>query len=526
MLSTRAYGCQLIMTLILGIVLAGMTFPAPDARSSVAETGCTPTLQARRTPDTQAHEFVNEGVPTLPDAALPSVGTLRTIMVFVDFSDHPQTESTQGLYDRLAPSAIDFYEDASYGRFHLQIDMDPNWYRMPKPFSQYFTDPDSSRLPAEEQREFINDAMTKADANVDFSQYKGVYVVASKDSLGGVFVLPPVHVGTGIVKDGTEIRAWMGIGSVAYYETVPGVGAKNSTWHDTGHWLGLPDVYHRTQDDETDWNAAGAWDIMSDLVKGAHFFAWHAYKLGWIDPTQLRCINGAGEMTVDLTPASVIGGVKALVIKIRPSIAYVVEARDRNGRDSEMCDEGVLVYKVDASVLNAQGVLVVQAAQPDDSARIGYYDCAPKYNAGFDLGPGEVSVFENTTDGLKIEVLAKGSSGYTVRGTYTPPPPPPPHSRSVNFFLSEHLVASGQVIGSFPPGICVSFARVKIQRKTASGWKTVGLTESGNNNGGLFSKPIPDKPGRYRARLPLGEDYGEGCAAATSPVVRHSHTTQ
>lgn len=509
--------------MVVGTLLVAVPTPTTavvDEQPVAASTaGCAPTLHAPPDPPGQVHVFLNEGVPTKTDAALPTLGTLRTVMLYVDFSDRPQTQSTQSLYDKLAPSAVDYFDAASYGRFQLQIDQAPTWYRMPRPYADYFEN-DQGGLPPDEQREFIKDAMTLADGAVDFSQYQGVYVVASYDSLPGVFVLPTLKPGLGITMDGKEMRAWMGIGSVAYHEAEPGMGAKNSTWHDTAHWLGLPDLYGRTPTSTTH-EYVGSWDLMSDNVIGPHFLAWHNYKLGWIDPAQLRCLDSPGETQVDLTPASVTGGVKALVVPTGPSTAYVVEARRQTGIDAGLCDDGVLIYHVDATVWNGNGPVHVRRAQPDDDALAGYYDCGPAYNAAYDVGAGEVAVFEEGD--LRVEVLASSDAGYTVRATLAGEPAPEPrtHTRALEVTLKKHLRVQGSLTSPTGPSRCTAHVPVRVQRKTGTGWKTLGRPDAFAN--GSFATRVPDRPGRYRVAVALDPDPLDSCAAATSRVVRHRH---
>ena len=499
-----------------------VTESAAQSTTAAAE-GCAPRLDAPPDPPNQVHIFLNEGVPTKPDAALPSLGTLKTVMIFVDFSDHPQTETTQAIYDRAVPPAVEYYDTASYGRFHLQVDRVPAWYRMPKPFSAYFADPGSNRMPEDEQREFIQDAMLQADPDVDFSQYLAVYVVASRDSLPGAFVLPKLKPGLGITMDGKEMRAWMGLGSVVYYwaDGHPDMAAKNSTFHDTAHWLGLPDLYGRTMDDQTTHEYVGSWDLMSDNVIGPHFLAWHNYKLGWIDSGQLRCLDGPGTVEVDLTPASVAGGVKALVVPTGPSTAFVVEARRRTGPDAGLCDDGVLIYHVDATVWNGAGPVRVRRAQTDDPALAGYYDCGPAYNAAFDVGDGEVSVFEEGD--LRIEVLASSTTGYTVRATLAgePQPEPQTHARTVAMALARHLRVRGSVTSPTGPSRCTDNVTLRVQRKSGTGWRT--LARPTTDAAGTYTARVPDRPGRYRATVAFDTDPLDSCAAATSEVARHRH---
>jgi hypothetical protein len=59
----------------------------------------------------------------------PTVGTLRTAVLFVDFADSPGPESTDGIYSTFSQRIVDWYRTISYGR--LQIEMVPlrRWVR-------------------------------------------------------------------------------------------------------------------------------------------------------------------------------------------------------------------------------------------------------------------------------------------------------------------------------------------------------------------------------------------------------------
>jgi len=80
----------------------------------------------------------------------------------------------------------------------------------------------------------------------------------------------------------------------------------------------------------------------------------------------------------------------------------------------QACDDGVLVYTVDATKANGQAPVTVKAAQPSpDPARIAL--CGLKYAAPFDVGPGEVSTFEDAN--VKVDVLGTDGTNYRVRVT-------------------------------------------------------------------------------------------------------------
>lgn len=65
--------------------------------------------------------------------------------------------------------------------------------------------------------------------------------------------------------------------------------------HETGHVFDLPDLYHRPVDGKGDWDThVGDWDLMgSQFALAPDLFGWHKWKLGWLEPRQVRCVQGA-----------------------------------------------------------------------------------------------------------------------------------------------------------------------------------------------------------------------------------------
>lgn len=98
---------------------------------------------------------------------------------------------------------------------------------------------------------------------------------------------------------------------------------------------------------------------------------------------------------------------------------------------------------------------------------------------------------------------------------------PPTYARSVTLDLARHLVASGRVGCTAGATACVGGVRVKIQRRTSSGWTLVERARTGDD--GRYRARIPDRPGTYRAVVPWTSGIGFGCEPATSRTVRHSH---
>jgi M6 family metalloprotease-like protein len=378
----------------------------PDGNPDPAPPPCSPSLYAA--PNTEMNEgTTNARLPLRPGAEIPAV------MLFVDFSDLHATESTSALYDRLVPHSKDWYEEVSYGRVHLNVTALQHWLRMPRSLSAYGLG-DGISWP--EHRDYIADAVAAADREVDFSRYQVVYVVAAKGTHVERSPAFQAYPGSGIEADGAELR----YGATFFDDTRSDARyAANVFIHETGHILGLPDLYDIPN--PTYWSLfryAGGWDTMSWNSPGRHFLAWEKWKLGWLEPSQLTCVEGPGELTTTLTPLERRGGLKAIVVPTGLSSAFVVEARRRIGEDAGLCAEGVLVYSVDATVRSGYGPVRVYAAQHDTNGEL-RDRCGPLYNAPFARTSGEVARFDEPSAGLAVQVLSSGKSGYRVRVTRT-----------------------------------------------------------------------------------------------------------
>jgi hypothetical protein len=133
-------------------------------------------------------------------------------------------------------------------------------------------------------------------------------------------------------------------------------------------------------------------------------------------------------------------------------------------------------------------------------------------------GPIRVSTFNDV----------EGEGAVLSATQFMVPPPddhcglPAEHARSITLRLRMHLVARGRVGVGDGFTDCAATVPVKVQRRVSGHWKTVGRTTT--NDTGAYRKPIPDRPGKYRARAPnvtlgVGADL---CLRATSPIRRHT----
>ncbi|WP_307624120.1 M6 family metalloprotease domain-containing protein [Streptomyces sp. V3I7] len=386
---------------------------------SVAEPFTTAPCALRRT---GAHH--SEGLDTWNAAYTRPTRALDAVMVFLSFPDStPLTKPAELAADHF-PATSRFFEQASYGRFTLRSHPLDHWIRMPQPSVSYAIKRDWS---AERRSAYLRDAFAVADKQVDFSRYDVVYFVADPDAPGvDSDATKVVNLDTPVHADGTDVRR-----VVTVFEKHP--PDRLVLAHETGHVFDLPDLYHRPVDGKGDWDTyVGDWDLMgSQFGLAPDLFAWHKWKLGWLDPRQVRCVRGAGPTRLTLEPLSAgegppaeraVGdpsfglgdGVKLAVVRTGPETALAFEARGPSGSDSGVCREGVLVYRVRSGTESGGGPVEVVDAHPHTEA------CweGSVYPALADAPVGAGETFTVPGDRVKVEVEARtGAGSWTVKIT-------------------------------------------------------------------------------------------------------------
>jgi M6 family metalloprotease-like protein len=329
------------------------------------------------------------------DSAMPpSTGELRIAMLFVDFADLPARASADALIDAYVPAVADWYRGASYGRLRLVVDPLRRWLRMPRSLAEY----DRAHFVGA-----IEDVLSAADPHYDFSGVDALYLMTSEEAgtrASTVVDHEPRQV------EGSDIRAWVWFASGRPETPRPAVLV-----HETGHVLGLPDLY----DIRRPGNRRHHWDIMSGS-NGAGMLGWHRWKLGWLQASEVVCLPRRRPLITTLSPLGRRGGRKAIVHRTA-NAAVVVEVRARVGVDASLCRGGVLVYRVDfrrgaPASLGLLGVPIdIWPAKRGDSSR-----CGADWRAPLAVGRGEIA--RATAFGLRIRILARLRDGsYRIRVT-------------------------------------------------------------------------------------------------------------
>ncbi|MEV7408520.1 M6 family metalloprotease domain-containing protein [Streptomyces althioticus] len=371
---------------------------------------------------TDAHH--SEGLDTWNAAYPRPAGRLDAVMVFLSFPDsHPLTSPDELAADHF-PMTSRFFERSSYGKFSLRAHPVKRWIRMPRPSTAYAIQRDWT---VAHRAAYLRDALAASDPHVDYSAYDIVYFVADPDAPGvDSDATKVVNLDRPMRADGADIRR-----VVTVFENHP--PDRLVLAHETGHVFDLPDLYHRPVDGKGDWDThVGDWDLMgSQFALAPDLFGWHKWKLGWLEPRQVRCVQEGGPVRLTLEPLGagpgtpVTGaagapsfglgsGTKLAVVRTGADSALAFEVRGPFGNDRAACRSGVLVYRVSSGTRSGRGPVEVIDAHPRTEACWEDSVYPPLADAPVALGES----FTVPGESVRVEVEGRTPSGaWTVKIT-------------------------------------------------------------------------------------------------------------
>lgn len=242
---------------------------------------------------------------TVSGGNTPTVGSITTIMLLIDYPDQP-FEFTQGEFDDLmnlagysvngqTGSFRDFYLDNSYNLLDVNTDV-LGWYTAANNRAFYASDAAS----------LVREAIDAAEAaGTDFATY-------DNDGDGTCDVINVIHSGRGQEETGDTDDIWShrsGLGSKAVTydgtdmnsyivnpekysgaEIITNIGV---ICHEFGHSLGLPDLYDANGATDGESSGCGNWCTMAggswnnSGKTPPHFNPWAKQYLNWIQPNIL-----------------------------------------------------------------------------------------------------------------------------------------------------------------------------------------------------------------------------------------------
>jgi M6 family metalloprotease-like protein len=334
-----------------------------------------------------------------------SEGNLKALLMFVDFSDAPGTESTAALYNALAPPFERWYAANSRGKVAIPVTPVNKWYRMPKPASTYSF---ARGLTFDLHKTYITDALKAGDAEIDYTQYDIYYIQSSNTpniSFSPTWIPRP---GSGVTFDGKEIRHVVTLGADTRFNS-PNYGA----WimmHETGHIFGLLDLYDFGTSVFPNFHRfVGGWDPMGWLQFGSSFSSWEQWKLQWLDDTEMNCV-GNGDVEETLTSLTTGAGARGVSVPVSPTRALVAELRDKSGVDANLCDTGVLLYSVDSSIATGQGPMrVINGGGTSTSGA-----CGILADATFRPDPGKRASYTEPATGVSFTITGTTVGSYKI----------------------------------------------------------------------------------------------------------------
>ncbi len=314
---------SLIAVLLSAVILATSISPA-EAQSTTLDMGF---CKLPGNNITSEHRYEDSGhVLDWSRFAKPE-GELSALVLPTDFSDVPAS-GKPSLELGFLSDVSKFFSDSSQGKFSLTFDVPMEWIRLPKS-AQYYKQAAWA--------EKINDAIDLVDPSTDFSEYDLVIFYISKAN-----------------KITTEAGALPGFPDRTPdgLANIKGVYLGNDYWrqqgqdgpvliHELMHVFGLPDLYLTNKDGSKN---VGVFDIMSEYLKayGPRLFYWHRWKLGWIDDSQVKCLNPAVAHRISISNRNAAHNFWVIPISdrevhvIQPwivgkkvqAIAYEVDAKD------------------------------------------------------------------------------------------------------------------------------------------------------------------------------------------------------
>lgn len=329
------------------------------------------------------------------------VGSLRIIVLLVDFPDNKGTRSAHEFEDMLFSKGIfqtgsmrDFYAEASRSNVDV-IGSVHGWLRMPRNYSYYVNQKSGVGPYPRNAQKLAEDALAAA-------LKKKVPFPADLDKFGdgaitGLFI---VHAGPGAevmtTKAAQNNAIWSHKADLqkpvkvannlsgTNYLTVPENCRMGVCAHELGHLaFQWDDFYDPNYDDDGSfWDGSGVWDLMAGGswnnggLTPAHPAGLHKSQHGWVDIQEVTTTTTGVVIPPYSKNAGIVVRIKSA--KFSSTQSLILENRRRKGFDQMLPGEGLLVWRVDTNMEQIDpdrpAMLLVQADGRHDMEKPGDQD--------------------------------------------------------------------------------------------------------------------------------------------------------
>ena len=290
----------------------------------------------------------------------PLRGPVRVVVVLVNFTDKEMAAEAAGRFQQLFfstgelphGSVKEYFADVSGGLIDIQGEV-VGPYRLPQSLAAYAGTDNGLQGGAPNARTMANDAVSLANADVDFAPY-------DNDGNGFVDAFIVVHAGRGAEETGAASDIWshkwvlpseriVDNTKIFAYLTIPEDAKLGVTAHEIGHLVfGWPDLYDTDNTSEGIGNwclmAGGSWGLGGD--RPVHPSAWCKSTQGWIN-----VVAQTSNATVT------INDVKSSRTAYRlwkdgggGNEYFLVENRQQAGFDESLPGQGLLIWHIDEAI--------------------------------------------------------------------------------------------------------------------------------------------------------------------------------
>jgi M6 family metalloprotease-like protein len=308
----------------------------------------------------------------IPDGRIDLVKGAKMQIIGVDFPDKiGGTKSPKELNQNLTSSVEKFWSAQSSIPVKFDWEWSADWVRMPNSINSYSLGGSffQGKFNDKAYFSFAREIISKTDFNTDFSGVNFLFIVfpaGVKNEEIGTFL---VHTqGTYSTSEGNIYNLIMAGGD---YNTA------NTYIHEFGHALGLTDI-RDTLDVGNQKSDGMYYDVMNNYSY-PELLVWHRYLLGFLDNSQIHCINSIEASIHWLVPvASASKQVKGVVIPLSTTEAIIVESRRAMGFDTALSSRsdlvGAVVYTLDSKIpYHRSPVKVVRVLKNNDSVNVSGY---------------------------------------------------------------------------------------------------------------------------------------------------------